>query len=82
MVKLDQLIVRMERSNNNMVSQINSTMIHTTRELTSISSKSSSSSYVKSQIFSGWMKWTIVISVILIAVACISNTAYNICFSF
>ena len=29
----------------------------------------------------GWMKWTIVVSVILIALACISNTVYNICFA-
>lgn len=79
--KLDQLIERMERSNNNLVSQINNTMIHTARELTSISSKGGFSSYVKSQMLSSWMKWTIVISVILIAVACISNTACNIWFS-
>lgn len=79
--KLDQLIERMEQSNNKMISQINNTMMHTARELTSISSKSGSSSYVKSQMLSGWMKWTIIISVILIAVACISNTACNIWFS-
>ena len=29
----------------------------------------------------GWMKWTIVVSVILIALACISNTIYNIWFA-
>jgi len=28
-----------------------------------------------------WMKWTIVVSVILIALACISNSVYNICFA-
>lgn len=79
--KLDHLIERMERANSSMVSQINNTMIRTAKELTSISSKGESSAFVKPQMLPNWMKWTIVVSVILIAVACVSNTVCNIWFS-
>ena len=46
-----------------------------------VSSKGESSPYAVPQMMPGWMKWTIVVSVILIALACISNTVYNICFA-
>lgn len=79
--KLNQLIERMERSNNSMVSQIYNTMTRTANELTSVTSKGETSAYAKPQILPNWMKWTIVVSVILIAVACVSNTVCHIWFS-
>ena len=77
--KLDKLIERMERSNSTLASQVSGTMTRTAKELTTVSSKGESSPYAVPQMMPNWMKWTIVISVILIALACISNTVYNIC---
>ena len=79
--KLDKLIERMERSNSTLASQVSGTMTRTAKELTTVSSKGESSPYVVPQMMPNWMKWTIVISVIMIALACISNTVYNICFA-
>lgn len=79
--KLDKLIERMERSNSTLASQVSGTMTRTAKELTTGSSKEESSPYAVSQMMPGWMKWTIVVSVIFIALACISNTVYNICFA-
>ena len=76
--KLDKLIERMERSNNTLASQVSTTMARTAKELTTGSSKVESSPYSVPPMFPGWMKWTIVVSVVLIALACISNTVYNI----
>lgn len=79
--KLDKLIERMERSNSNLASQVSGTMTRTAQELTSVSPNGQASSNVIPQILPSWMKWTIVVSVVLIALACISNTVYNICLS-
>lgn len=79
--KLDKLIERMERSNSTLASQVSGTMTRTAKELTMVSSKGEFSPYTVPQMMPGWMKWTIVVSVILIALACISNTVYNICFA-
>lgn len=80
-VKLDKLIDRMERSNSSLASQVSGTMTRTVKELTSVSSRDMSSPYANPPILSGWMKWTIVVSAVLIALACITNTVYNICFT-
>ena len=78
--KLDKLIERMERSNSTLASQVNGTMTRTAKELASVSSNSGVSPNIVPQTLSGWMKWTIVASVIFIAIACITNTVYNIWF--
>lgn len=78
--KLDKLIDRMECSNSALASSVNGTMARTAKELTTVSSHGGTSPLATPQILSGWMKWTIVVSVILIALACISNTIYNIWF--
>lgn len=78
--KLDKLIDRMECSNSALASSVNGTMARTAKELTTASSHDGASPYATPQVLSGWMKWTIVVSVILIALACISNTIYNIWF--
>lgn len=80
-VKLDKLIDRMERSSSSLASQVSGTMTRTVKELTSVSSRDMSSPYAIPPILSGWMKWTIVVSAILIALACITNTVYNIWFT-
>ena len=79
--KLDQLIDRMECSNSALASSVNGTMVRTAKELTAASFYDEASPYATPQVLSGWMKWTIVVSVILIALACISNTVYNIWFA-
>lgn len=79
--KLDKLIDRMERSNSLLASQVSGTMTRTAKELTSVSSKGESSPYSVQPMLPEWMKWTIVVSVVLIALACISNTVYNIWFA-
>lgn len=79
--RLDKLIDRVERSNSTLANQVNNTMMHTAKELTSVSSNGESSPYAVQQFMPGWMKWTIVISVIFIAMACIANTVFNIWFS-
>lgn len=79
--KLDQLIDRMECSNSALASSVNGTMVRTAKELTTASFHDETSPYATPQVLSGWMKWTIVVSVILIALACISNTIYNIWFA-
>lgn len=77
--KLDKLIERMERSNSTLASSVNGTLVRTAKELTTLkSSQGEVSPYSAPQILPSWMKWTIVVSVILIALACISNTFYNI----
>lgn len=78
--KLDRLIERMERSNSTLASQVNNTMSRTAKEFISFASHGDSPNFAMSQILPGWMKWTIVISVILIALACISNMVYNVWF--
>ena len=53
-------------------------MDKTVKDLRSIKSNSESTPIVIPQMLPGWMKWTVIVSVILIALACISNTVYNI----
>lgn len=79
--KLDRLIDRMECSNSALASSVNGTMARTAKELTAASFHDEASPYATPQVLSGWMKWTIVVSVILIALACISNTIYIIWFA-
>lgn len=79
--KLDKLIERMERSNSTLSSQVSDPMTRTVKGLTTVSSEGESSPHVLTQMMPDWMTWTIVVSVILIALACISNTVYNMCFA-
>lgn len=75
--KLDTLIDKMERSNAALASNVKNTMSQTAHSLASGHS-GGGVTYAPSPTFPTWMKWTIIVSVILIALACISNTAYNI----
>lgn len=79
--KLDKLIDRIEHSNNALASSVSGTMTRTAKELATASSNDGVTPYAMPQVLPAWMKWTIVVSVILIALACISNTVYNICFA-
>ena len=77
--KLDKLIDRIERSNNNLAERVNSTMTQTAKVLTSVSSDGSTTPYSANSLIPKWMKWTIVACVVLIAIACVSNTIFNMC---
>lgn len=79
--KLDKLIDRMERSNSSLASQVSGTMTQTVKELTSVSFRGEFSPYSVQPILPRLMKWTVVVSVILITLACITNTVYNIWFA-
>ena len=80
--KLDKLIERMEKSNNALASQVNTTMSKTSKDILSVSaSRGEVSTPSVIQVFPSWMKWTIIISVILIAFACIANAVHNIWFA-
>lgn len=78
--KLDKLIDSIEQSNNTLASQVNGIMTRTANVLTTFSYKGESSYSIKN-ILPVWMKWTIVVSAILIAIACTANTVYNIWFT-
>ena len=79
-VRLDKLIERIERSNNTLASQVNGTMTRTAKEMSNITFKSDTPTVSIPQVLPGWMKWTIVFSIIIIALASISNVIYNIGF--
>ena len=77
--KLDTLIDRMESSNAKLASNVSETMKQTSRELMKIHSIGSTSvSGAISGSFPSWMKWTIVASAIIIALACVTNTVHSI----
>ncbi|MBR6196164.1 MAG: hypothetical protein IKQ72_01025 [Bacteroidaceae bacterium] len=79
--KLEKLIEGIKSSNNDVASRVENTMTRTAREMARNNNFREHSSTVEVQVMPEWMKWTIVVSVITIAMACISNTVYNICFS-
>lgn len=79
-VKLDKLIERLERSNNTLAFQVNNTMTRTAKDLTNITTNLTKEEAI-TQILPNWMKWIILISIIIITLACISNTVYNIWFA-
>ena len=77
--KLDKLIDRMESSNSALASNVTETMKQTSRELMKLQTVGGAS--ISSPVgggFPSWMKWTIVASAIIIAVACVTNTMHNI----
>lgn len=77
--KLDTLIDRMESSNAKLASNVSETMKQTSRELMKIHSIGSTSvSGTIGGSFPSWMKWTIVASAIIIALACVTNTVHSI----
>lgn len=80
--KLDTLIEKMERSNASLASNIKTSLSQTAQSFAT-SRSNVGMTYVPAPnipapVFPVWMKWTIIVSVILIALACISNTTYNI----
>ena len=77
--KLDKLIDRIERANNNLAFRVNSTMAQTVKDFTSVSTDGRTTPYFANNIIPKWMKLTIVGCVVLIAVACVYNTIDNIC---
>lgn len=75
--KLDKLIDRVERSNNILSSNISLAMRNLANGMTT---NSCDGSFIAQPAisFPKWMKWTIVVSVVLIALTCVANTAYSI----
>ena len=79
--RLDKLIERMERSNATLATRVNETMAQTSKNIMEVSSQTSSSPNTNYAVLPTWMKWTIVVSIVLIALTCILNTFYNICYT-
>lgn len=77
--KLDVLIEKMERSNANLAQRITSTMHQTTQQLSTMSARPINSLAQQRPVKKApaWMRWIIVISLILITLACITNTIFN-----
>lgn len=75
--KIDGLLERIEDSNKKLALQFSSTMETAMNHVPDGKSDLPSAPPV----FQKWMKWIIIISIILIALTCISNTVYNIWFA-
>ena len=80
--KLDNLIEKMEKSNSVLASSVSSSLNSVVRQINQrVSQQTVIYDKPSADVTAGiplWMKWTIVISVICIALACITNTVYNI----
>lgn len=78
--KLDQLISKMEASNAKVSSNVSAIMKQAAKDIAaSVKREEAGSPSVGGEIgMPGWMRWTIVGSVIVIALACVVNTGYNI----
>lgn len=80
--RLDRLINKIEESNNTLSSKINTEIRNAIGEI-----KANGGYAVKiepensSRFIPKWMKWTIVVSLIVIAVTCLSNTILNLFFN-
>lgn len=84
--KLDKLIEKMEQSNNNLASRINNTLTQTANNMKAVVSQqpTGGGSIVYKPTLPEWMKWSIVVTLIFVIVACtasIANTVYNIFFA-
>lgn len=80
--KLDKLISRIESSNSSLSSSVSLTMRNTAKEILSHAYNNGGNGSTPTIIvFPSWMRWTIVVSIILIAVACISSSLHSIFYS-
>lgn len=78
--KLDSLIDRLERSNSTLAASVNSTMNQTVKSLASIVHKGSGTQGHAVSESSKLMKWAMMISLIIMTVACVVNAVYNVGF--
>ncbi len=79
--KLDKLISKMEVSNASLATQVTKVMEQTAAAVRPI--EGSVNGYATNSSVGGfpnWMKWTIVISAVVVAIACLANTVYSIWF--
>lgn len=76
--KLDKLIERMEASNAALASKVSETMRQTSMSLLGVNAGGGeSATNVVSGGFPNWMKWTIVVSAIVVALTCVLNTFHG-----
>lgn len=75
--RLDKLIDRVEKTNKTLATDISQTMQSMANGMLSNEGGTSFGPQPLMS-FPKWMKWTIVVSVVLIALTCVSNTAYRI----
>lgn len=76
--KLDRLIERMETSNTLLASKVSETMNQTSGKLMEIHSVGGTNVSGTIGGFPTWMKWTIVVSAVVVALACLANTVYAV----
>lgn len=72
-LKLDKLIDRMEASNASLAYNISETMKQTSKSMQEIGYYENDNYYEKAGNFPNWMKWTIVVSAIIVAVFYLAN---------
>lgn len=77
--KLDILIEKLERSNSSLASQVNTTMGHTISALKNLDAQEPNGIQTVGTTYPKWMKWTILGSVVIIALISLGNTIYSIC---
>lgn len=76
--KLDTLIRKIEQANANLSTSVSTTMQQTAADILSAARTGSDGTvYVG---MPKWMRWTVVVSVVAIAIACLANTANNMFF--
>lgn len=80
--KLDKLIDRIEASNASLASNVSTTLEQVARrQMQSPVVRTGNTFGSSSNGVPGWMKWTVVVSAIVIALACLTNTVHNIWFT-
>lgn len=75
-IQLDRLFNKIEQSNNSFAHEISQIMNKESQPVERVYDKERVTSN-SSGIFPSWINWTIVISIIIIALACVTNTVYN-----
>ena len=76
-IQLDKLFNKIEQSNNSFSYEISQIMSKKTQPVEYVCNKEGVTSH-SPRIFPSWINWTIVVSIIIIALACVTNTVYNV----
>ena len=85
--RLDSLVEKVEQSNANLAAKISDSLNHSLQTIAKSLSKNSSIEKVgnekvcnenKNYLFPTWMNWTIVVTLVVIALSCVLNLTYNV----
>ena len=83
--RLDRLVEKVEQSNMSLANKISETLNQTVQTISKTMAKNVSQRPVEMagishsvQLFPTWMNWTIIVTLIVIALSCVLNFAYDI----